>query len=224
VTRLVIVSNVRLYRDGVAIAFADDARIEVLRTAPHGAEAVGTLRQCQPDVALLDLTGAEGLSEVRLLAEAAPAVRLVVLAVPTLEREIVTWVNAGIAGYVTRDSSLADVVAAVEYAAQGDFLCSPSAAGQLLRRVAALGAEQRRASPLAPLTSRERDVFQLIAQGLSNKQIAHQLCIELSTVKNHVHSILEKVSATNRVDAVAKLGSAGLPLHDGAGPRLELRI
>ena len=108
-----------------------------------------------------------------------------------------------------------ELVAALESVACGDLICSPSAAGALLRRVATLAHERPQDDRLALLSRREREVVGLIADGLSNKQIAHHLYIELATVRNHVHNILGKLGVHRRGEAAALIrGDEGLSAFD----------
>jgi DNA-binding NarL/FixJ family response regulator len=102
------------------------------------------------------------------------------------------------AGYVSREGSLHDLVAAIDSAARGEMLCTPRVAATLLRRVSSLAAERPPAQPFARLTNRQLEIVRLIEQGLTNKEIARRLCIELPTVKNHLHNIFEKLDVHRR--------------------------
>lgn len=151
---------------------------------------------------------------VRAIAGTAPDVKVVALAVAETETEddIISCAEAGIAGYVPREGSGEDLLWTIEHVARGEAPCSPRIAATLLRRVAALAAERRPASRGATgLTPRQRQIVGLIGQGLSNREIAQRLCIELSTVKNHVHSALEKLGTNRRAEAVALLRRDGDP-------------
>ena len=201
--RIVVLSDVRLHREGLALVLADAPGIEVVATAAHGGDAVAVLARHTPDVALLDLATDDDLSGVRRLVAAAPQVSFVVLAVPELEQAILDCAEAGIAGYVTRDGSLAELVDTIRAVARGEALYPARMVARLLRRLAAR--PHARPSPRSTLTSRERQVAALLEAGLSNKEIARRLSIELPTVKNHVHNILEKLGVSRRGEAVAKL-------------------
>jgi DNA-binding NarL/FixJ family response regulator len=168
---------------------------------------VVAIERHRPEVGLLDLLTAEGLPALRVLVEMASETRFVVLAVPELEQAIMECVEAGIAGFVTRDGSIDELVAAIESVARGEALCSPRMVATLLRRVAALAAASR-GPAVARLTLREQQVASLLGEGLSNKEIAARLCIELPTVKNHVHHILEKLGVSRRGEAAARLRAA----------------
>jgi two-component system nitrate/nitrite response regulator NarL len=202
--RIVLVSDVRLHREGLALVLAGTGGIEVVATAPHGDAAAALVRHA-PDVALLDLATDDDLSAVRGLVADAPEVSFVVLAVPELEQAILDCAEAGIAGYLTRDGSLVDLVDTIRAVASGEARYPAHMVARLLRRIAAR--PHARPSVRSTLTSRERQVAALLEAGLSNKEIARRLSIELPTVKNHVHNILEKLGVSRRGEAVAKLRS-----------------
>jgi DNA-binding NarL/FixJ family response regulator len=201
-----VVSEVRLYRDGLSQALHGEDAFSVVGTAATLEEAVLLAERSSPDVALVDLAMADGLTTLRELA-GNPGLAVVALAVPDREQAIVTCAEAGIAGLVTRDGSYADLVEAIRSAARGDLACTPRVAGVLLRRVATLVAKRPAETQHRDLTAREREIAGLLARGLSNKEIATKLCIEVATVKNHVHNILEKLEVRHRADvAVVRHG------------------
>jgi two-component system, NarL family, nitrate/nitrite response regulator NarL len=143
----------------------------------------------------------DSISTVRTLAAQVPQVRVVALGVPETDGHVLACIEAGVAGYVPRDGSLETLVATLMGVDRGEVLCSPRIIGSLFRRVAELAAQPQ--PPLERLTVRELEILELIDQGLTNKEIARRLCIELSTVKNHVHNILEKLQVRRRADAAA---------------------
>jgi two-component system nitrate/nitrite response regulator NarL len=157
----------------------------------------------EPGVVLVDTASVPGPAGVRALAAAAPTAKIVAVGIPDDERAIIALAEAGVAGFVTVEQPLAELVAAVEAAANDELQCSPRVAAALAKRVAALAAGPRRNGDQR-LTRREREIAALIAQGLLNKQIARRLSIEQATVKNHVHNILAKLGASRR-DEVAML-------------------
>ena len=130
---------------------------------------------------------------------------MVALGVADADDHVLGCAEAGVAGYVPRDASLDDLVAVIESAFRGEAICSPRIAGSLLRRIATLAAGQNGTMPLAHLTGREREIVRLIDRGLSNKEIARDLGIEVATVKNHVHNILEKLQVRRRGEAAARM-------------------
>jgi two-component system, NarL family, nitrate/nitrite response regulator NarL len=207
VIRVAVCAGVRLYCEGLAQALDRTDGIQVV-AAVASATAADELRAADPEVVIVDVTGPEGPDELRRIADVVPAAKAVALAVPELESAVLACAEAGLTGFVTRDSSLAELVDAVEHAVRDELVCSPQIAGSLLRRVHTLAARaQTTAASPSRLTRREREIVALIDEGLSNKQIAGRLSIELATVKNHVHNILEKLGVTRRGEAAAALRS-----------------
>lgn len=203
--RVLIVSRTRFYRDGLAEILSRDNYIDVVGTASNRSRAIAAARELQPEVILVDLEVQEALLTLAELGEAPRGVRVLTLAVPDAEDAVIAFAEAGVAGYVTHDTSLEELVQSVRAIARGETLCSSRIAAMLLRRVAALAAERPRLRSEARLTAREAEVAALLGEGLANKQIARNLGIELPTVKNHVHSILAKVGARSRTEAVSRL-------------------
>lgn len=203
-----IVTPVKLYRDGIAHFLRSSERVMVLGTADERADTIRRARELLPDVILLDMALRDSWATARALRAAVPEASIVALAVPESEGYVVSCAEAGISAYVPRDGSLEELLATVIRAADGEAVCSPRVAGGLFRRVAALAAQQQPAPgadrPIATLTAREKEIILLIDDGLSNQQIARRLCIEVATVKNHVHSILEKLGARSRSEAAAR--------------------
>jgi two-component system nitrate/nitrite response regulator NarL len=201
---VVVVVQSRLYGEGLAHALRLHEGIEVLGVAACDREAAAVVGRRTPTVVLVDVSGDDGIEAVARLRGMAPGVLVVALGIRDAAGDVIACAEAGIAGYVTRDGSLADLVAAIEGAARGEMACSPQIAGDLVRHVARLADQRRPPEPEAvELTARQVEILSLIDDGLSNKEIARRLVIELSTVKNHVHQILEKLHVHRRAEAAA---------------------
>jgi DNA-binding NarL/FixJ family response regulator len=200
--------SVRLYRDGIADALRRDPRFQVVGSAASLEYAQRDGLPPSPDVVLVDLDLAEGVDVVRALRVTWPAASMVALAVREADDDIISWAEAGVSGLVSRDATLSELLEAVAGAVTEQVPCRPEVAAALLRRVAAL---PREGAPVdaRTLTPREHEIVSLIARGLSNKEIAHSLHIEVATVKNHVHHILEKLGVTRRAEAVTVARSRG---------------
>jgi two-component system, NarL family, nitrate/nitrite response regulator NarL len=216
--RLLIIGEVGLYREALARSLGRDQRFEVVAVAAGVEEALEVLEHFEADVLLVDARTTEDADAVRALAAAAPQVKLVALGVPEVEDEVIAVAEAGASAYVTPDGSMEDLASAVPSVERGEVLCSPGMTAGLFRRVAAL-ARERRLDPIEEkLTARELDVLRLIEEGLANKEIASALSIELPTVKNHVHRILEKLHVHRRSQAAAQARRHGLarlgPIED----------
>lgn len=158
-----------------------------------------------PNVVLLDMETRDSSAIIRDLKHSAPHVPIVAVGVSDADAHVLACMEAGADGYVDREGSLETLIAAIESAARGELHCSPRVAGGLLRRLAALACAREPIAPAGQLTVREGQIVQLIVQNLSNKEIASRLGIEVATVKNHVHNLLEKLNVRRRVDVARSL-------------------
>jgi DNA-binding NarL/FixJ family response regulator len=208
VIRVYLISATRLYRDGLRDALC--SRFEVIGTAATAAAALPEIVAHQPDVVLLDSDAPDSAEAVAAVVSVARGARVVALAMPEVEPRLVTLAEAGISGYVSREGSIDDLVAVIETVFRGEMLCSPRMAATLLRRVTTLAAERRPERTCGHLTERQTEIVALIAQGLTNKEIARRLCIELPTVKNHLHAIFARLDVSRRSEAVARAREHGL--------------
>ena len=208
VVRVVILSIVRLYAEGLAEYLNNRGDISVVGIARNFAE-FGKLMETAPvDLVLCDTSDKQTAAEVRLIATNCPDLRIIAVALTETETEIVTWAEAGISSYVPRHASLSQLYTAMLAAMRGEMRCSPRITGWLLREL------RRRRNPVDErLTSREIQALRLISRGLSNKEIARELGISVSTVKNHVHSVLEKLRVQSRSQAAARIASQDFHLE-----------
>jgi two-component system nitrate/nitrite response regulator NarL len=204
--RILIVAAVRLYREGMASCLGKRDDLAVVGTAANGIDALERVAALAPNVVLLDTATEDGVSLIRTLRETAPRVKTVLFAVENDERAIIASAEAGVAGYLPSDASLDDLTATIIRVTRGELSCPPSVAAALLRHVGAAATTAREHPGLVGLTAREREVLALIDAGLSNKEIAVRLRIEVATVKNHVHHLLDKLQVTSRAAAAAQLG------------------
>jgi DNA-binding NarL/FixJ family response regulator len=202
---VLIVSEVRMYREGLAELLCHERTLRVVGTADGTNEGLLRAYELEPMVVVLDHAAADALSFSRLLSQVRPDTRVVALGLPETDEAVLAYAEAGIAGYVSRDGSVQDLVTAIEGAVKGELRCSPRLAGTILRRLAWRAAVGGDVSPRTTLTSRETEIVRLIDQGLSNKEIAVRLGIEVATVKNHVHNLLDKLRVHRRSEAAARL-------------------
>jgi DNA-binding NarL/FixJ family response regulator len=204
-----IAGPTRLYCEGLACLLSPQAGIEVVGTGSDAGEIIASVARLEPDVVLLDPTLPDGMQTIRELALGLE-VRVIALGCRENDVDMIACAEAGVSGFLTPEASVADLVASIQGAGEGELHCSPKLAGALLRRVTALASGRPLDGPASSLTMRELQVVRLIDRGLSNKQIALELEIELSTVKHHVHHILEKLEVARRGEAVARLRQQGL--------------
>jgi two-component system nitrate/nitrite response regulator NarL len=211
------VTPIKLYRDGIAHFLSSSREVTVLGTADEGTDTIRLVRELVPDVVLLDMALEDSRATARAMRASVPQATIVALAVPESEGYVVSCAEAGISAYVPRDGSLDELLGTILRAADGEAVCSPRVAGGLFRRVAALASQREppppEERPIARLTAREAEVIALINDGLSNQQIARRLCIEVPTVKNHVHSILDKLGASSRSEAAARARKVAWNVH-----------
>jgi two-component system, NarL family, nitrate/nitrite response regulator NarL len=205
---VLIVGGARAHQEGLAEALVRTERFGVVKTMPNVEVALSRLRGTPVDVVVLDTRMEDVVDGVRTLLAAMPQVRVVAFGVTESERDVVALAEAGVSGYVPHDASLTYLTEEIESVADGKLLASPSVAAILLRRVQALANESRDGLPR--LTAREREILVLVEEGLSNKQIARRLSIEVQTVKNHVHNLLEELGLHTRTEAAAWARRNGL--------------
>ena len=207
-TRIALVTGVRLLQEGLARLLRDrDPLLTVDAVMPDGAIAA-RLAPLAPDVVLVDIATLRALRGA--LQEAVPASRLVVFAVDEAEDDLLACAEAGVAGFVGREASVEELLAAIASAQRGELHCSPRVAALIFRRLTAL---VRHDGEQLALTIRQRQIVQLIEQGLSNKEIARHLSIEVSTVKNHVHNVLGKLQVQHRWQAPFRVAPRIARLH-----------
>jgi two-component system, NarL family, nitrate/nitrite response regulator NarL len=204
---LIVLAHARLYRDGLAEVIGRWDGVNLLGAVATFPEAERLLASAQGDeaVVVMDQQLPAGLQTLEALVESQPRCRVIALAAPDDESEWLAWIETGASGFVPRSASLAELHSAVMAVACGELLCSPRWAARLAQRLQVFS-RRSIASTTLVLTRREREIVVLIDQGLSNKEIAARLLIELSTVKNHVRHIFEKLKVHRRTEAAAWLG------------------
>ena len=215
--RLFVIVAIRFYREGLAEILGKLPDVAEVATATDGRDGLAHVRQFSPHIVLLDMSLQDSSEIARALVRIAPEAKVVALGVPETEAHVVACAEAGVAGYVPRDGSLDDLVTSVRAVARGEIVCSAKISASLMRRVAVLAQLGEAARPIARLTTREKEIVDLIALGLANREIAGQLGIELCTVKNHVHHILEKLGVRHRADVSTYVRPGGYRSRRGIG-------
>ena len=203
--KLLLVFENRVYGQAVGQALTRQERFHVVGCATGAPEALDRLQQSQVDLVIIGTPITEGRAAVHALRLAGEA-PVVVVGAAGDDEEALAWAEAGAAGYVPRDATLEDLTSTLDAAIRGEFHCSASLAASMLRRLQTLSKPGSPAPREPPLTLREREIVVLIDQGCSNKDIARRLGIEVATVKNHVHNILEKLRVHGRGEAAAWVG------------------
>jgi two-component system, NarL family, nitrate/nitrite response regulator NarL len=217
-----VLADVRLYREGLASLLAGEPGLTVVAAEPVNENSLLRVRAEQIDVVLLEAATACETRVIEELARLAPGAKVIAYAVLDEDRQAVRCAEAGAAAFVTGEATAEQLVGAILGVARGEANCSPRMAARLIERLRTLAQRMAPAGPHARLTSRERGIVALIDEGLSNKQIAARLGIEVCTVKNHVHHVLEKLEVTRRSQAAARLRHSrlirsGVPGFPGSG-------
>ncbi len=212
--RVVIADDQPVVRAGFAAILEAQPDIEVRGEAGDGHEAVEVARRVRPDVVLMDvrMPVLDGIAATAALAgpDAEVPVRVLVLTTFDLDEHVHDALRAGASGFLLKDASRAQLVDAVRTVARGDALLAPSVTRRLLGHLARAAPTPRSDEALRALTDREREVLVLIAEGLTNAEIADRLHLGASTVKTHVNRIFAKLGLRDRVQAVILAYDLGL--------------
>lgn len=200
--RICVVSETRVHREALSKILSHWEAVDWTGHAGSLAEVAGHLERPCPDVVLIDVTTVDGAT-VREAQERAAHPRLIAVGVPDQDVDFSPWIEAGIAGYVPREASFHELVNAIRAVSTGEAWLPRRIGARLIEDVTAMARGHGHGASAAQLTTRELQVLKLVAEGLANKEIAANLYIELSTVKNHVHSILIKLGAHTRTEAAA---------------------
>jgi DNA-binding NarL/FixJ family response regulator len=204
-TRVLIADDDHLMRAGLAELLTIDPGIQIVGQAATGRDAVQQARRLSPDVILMDvrMPDLDGIAATQQLVRTAPETRVLILTTFEQDDYVFGAIRAGASGFLLKRTRPEELIAAVHTIAEGDSLLSPSVTRRVINRIARqplpeLGDQAR----LADLTQRERQVLELIAQGLSNREIAAELVVEESTIRTHVKRILLKLGLRDRIQAV----------------------
>jgi DNA-binding NarL/FixJ family response regulator len=202
--RLLLADDHTLFRRGLR-ELLEGYGFSVIGEAPNGSSAVRLARELRPDVIVMDLSmpGMTGVEATQAILDEDPGARILVLTISVEEEQVLDALLAGACGYLLKDAEVAEIVAGVRAAVAGDTMISPTVATRLVSRLRDQRRSERVEAPPKPppLTSRERDILKLLAQGRENSAIANELVISPATVKTHVAHLLDKLGLENRVQA-----------------------
>ncbi len=199
---IAILTSIRLFGDGLASFLNTRQDTTVVVVAQNFSALFEAMTQSKIDLALVDVTQGIDVEIIRTLASNYPTVTLLAIGLSANQKEIVRCGRAGFAGYVFRDASLNQLMNAIENAITGKLSCSPEIAGELLRALYYEATSLHSQPREEALTPRECEVLRELGNGRSNKEIARQLDLSISTVKHHVHKILEKLQVARRAEAM----------------------
>jgi two-component system, NarL family, response regulator LiaR len=218
--RVLIVDDHAIVRKGIRALLSEAGGFEVVGEADNGQAAVLAAQETQPDVVLMDLLmpGMDGIEATRQITSRQPKARILVLTSFAADNKVFPAIKAGATGYLLKDSSPDELVRAIRQVQRGEPSLHPAIARKLLQEIARPA--EREPAPEA-LTARELEVLQLIAQGLSNQEIADRLTVSESTVRAHVSRILGKLHLASRTQAALYAVREGLTDADAASAQEE---
>jgi two-component system, NarL family, response regulator LiaR len=210
-TRILVVDDHPLMREALCAVIEDEADLKVIGEATNGIEAIQRAQALNPDVIVMDifLPGKSGLEAIAEIKAQNPSARILALTSSTDENTVLAAVQAGVLGYLLKDSNRGQLLNAIRQVSQGNSFLSPDAALKLANSVRRQG-KQATTAPVEPLTERELEVLRLVGRGASNREIAQALNLTEGTVRTHVHNILGKLGLANRNQALLYAVRQGL--------------
>src|SRR6266571_6343200 len=204
--RVLIADDHALFRRGLNMVLESEEGIDVVAEAEDGEDAVAKAEELAPDVVLMDVRMPRlgGIEAARAVRDSLPSAKILMLTVSDEEDDLYEAIKAGANGYLLKEISIEEVADAIRSVVQGQSLISPSMASKLLNEFNSMAKQADEKPRLAAprLTTRELEVLKLVAQGMSNRDVAEALFIAENTVKNHVRNMLEKLQLHSRMEAV----------------------
>lgn len=200
--RVLVVDDHSLFRQGVIAVISTRPDMKVVAEAANGREAVKAAKEVHPDIVLMDLSMPEmgGVEATRYLLKEMPETNVLMLTISDQDEDLFNAIKAGAKGYLLKEANSEELLRAITQVAEGGVIISPTMAPKLLSEI---GAGARRLEAEAILSNREMEVLQLVAEGLTDKEIAERLFISLNTVKTHLKNILAKLHLKSRTQAAA---------------------
>lgn len=214
--RVLIADDQMLMRQGLETLLELEADLEVVGEANDGAHAVELVEQLKPHVVLMDvrMPRMNGVDATRQIRARAPETQVIILTTFDDDEYVFEGLRAGAMGYLLKDVSAEELTDAIRRVARGEALIQPSIARKVVSEFARLGAPEKkptaRSEMLDPLSERELEILKLLAQGMSNREIAETLFITEGTAKNHISNILSKLGVRDRTQAVLRAQEIGL--------------
>ena len=209
--RVLIADDHPIFRDGIRAMFAVTPDIVAVGEARTGSEAVALAAELRPDVILMDIRmpDCSGIEATRRIVAEQPEVRILIVTMFEDDSSLFTAMRSGARGYVLKDADRSDMLRAIRAVGQGEAIFSPAVASRLLDYMTT-PAQNLAATEFPELTDREREILELMAQGLRNGDIARRLVLSPRTVRNYVSSVFAKLQVADRGHAIIRARQAGL--------------
>lgn len=212
--RVAIADDHPMFRAGVVMSLREEEDIEIVGEAADATAALGLARAELPHVMILDINmPGGGLEAARQVAAACPATRIVMLTVSEDEDDLLAAMKAGASGYVLKGAGASELARVIRSVHAGEVYVAPALAWGMLREM-----RTPRTSPYDALTDREREVLELVAEGLSNQEVAERLGLAEKTIKHYMTNILGKLQVRSRVEAALLVAREGPPHHKDEPP------
>ena len=209
--KILLVIEVRLIANIFAEVLEEEADFMIVGRSENVEGALKIIQDRQVDVALVSvgLPGQSAVELTRSIVQSAPATKVLALGLADEPDDVLKYIEAGAVGYIPKDSSLLDLIEIIRSTQRGEAQVSAKMAGAMMERLSSLAkmfvSVENTIADGVRLTPREREVLQCLGKGCTNQEIASHLLVEIGTVKNHVHSILEKLNVSNRDEAASYL-------------------
>ena len=201
--RILLIEDNRLLREGIVMTLKGQKDFKVVAASDGNHHSLQQVRDARPDLILMDLglRNQNGLRTVGTLTKELPTIKIIGMGLIPAQSDVVECMEAGASGFILKDATVKDFLAAIRSVARGEKVLPPVLAGSLFSHIVENAISKGRGEPLkaVKMTKREREIIALIAEGLSNKEIAQRLNIATFTVKSHVHNILEKLALHSRL-------------------------
>lgn len=200
---VLFISHVHFLREAVVMLLRG-SEMSAVHTASSREGAEAAVEAAEPTLVMIDSSHPEAMTIIAAIRAHTVAMPVVVLAMCDQDEDFLAWADIGISGYVGPESSARDLISTLRRAGAGEVVCPPRLTALLLNHYADRSTSRATRAGIHALTLREREVVELLADGLPNKLIARRLCVAVPTVKNHVHSILDKWDVRSRGEAAAR--------------------
>ena len=202
--KILLIEDNRILRDGIRVIINGQIDLKVVGASGGNHDTMQQARNLSPRVVLLDLglRNENGLGVVMTLTKELPQIKVIGMGLIPTQQDVIEFVQAGAAGFILKDASVDDMLATIRAVAQGTSILPPVLTGSLFTHVveAAIRKGKVRLTEAVRMTKREREIIALIAEGMSNKEIAQRLNLSTYTIKSHIHNILEKMALHSRLE------------------------
>ncbi len=212
--KILIAVSHKLFQEGLRLILNSEKSFEVVGVVNNGLQAINVITELQPDIVLLDLSLPEvsGIEVISIIKQKNPATKALLITHDRDEQAIIKAIRAGAKGYLSKNTSVSDLIKAIQVVYQNEFWVQRKLVTQFINGdfTAGVGAEDQQQNKLSALTPREQDVLRSLVKGATNKEIANELFISEKTVKSHLNQVFKKMNVSRRLEAILSAIKAGL--------------